>query len=140
MNSIDPSEALRWVVDYGIYMPGWLQIQDISAFCPRSYSNRFWEVATLIQKGLLIQALAALDIDEEKDEKNLDWADIGQYLNNQPEIAKRIASMHKPASRHKLISLLRSLSDPFTLVRTQWNELSKRPFCYPWPVWLDDQN
>eukprot|EP00930_Biecheleria_cincta_P056602 TRINITY_DN42680_c0_g1_i1.p1 TRINITY_DN42680_c0_g1~~TRINITY_DN42680_c0_g1_i1.p1 ORF type:complete len:549 (-),score=70.37 TRINITY_DN42680_c0_g1_i1:37-1683(-) len=81
-----------------------------------------------LNSGRLTEAVWAL---QGKEDANEDWSAIADEVDEQqPELAERLRhSLPKPASRADLTRVIGSLSEPFTLLRTELNGLIEYP---PW--------
>mmetsp|Transcript_35377 Transcript_35377/g.101620 ORF Transcript_35377/g.101620 Transcript_35377/m.101620 type:complete len:502 (-) Transcript_35377:33-1538(-) len=109
-NAMDAHSVLDSIVSYHVYSC------DSSSESP-AY-RRWWDVETLLKKGYLMEAVAALEAVIEDDIDGFDWVKISNSLFSvQPDLAQRLrASLPRPASRRDLLQVLASLSDPFTLL------------------------
>lgn len=124
-NNIDPHKALRAVMKYHIYGPSWFcECMESPGVGVPSHSQRFWDVVFYLNRGFLMPAIAALELEDQDNEEDTDWVDVAQHIIGiQPELAQCIVLVKRPASRRSLIQLLGSLGEPLTLLRTEMNGL-----------------
>mmetsp|Transcript_120645 Transcript_120645/g.336647 ORF Transcript_120645/g.336647 Transcript_120645/m.336647 type:complete len:469 (+) Transcript_120645:79-1485(+) len=127
-NHVDPHGLLTNIIKYHIYTPGqdsdnggWESFMWVGP----SRTQRWWDVEWYLNKGKLMEAVAALEAPGEEDVPGTDWADIAHGIaENQPSMAERLrCSLRRPACRSDLTRLLGSLAEPFTLVGTDLNGL-----------------
>jgi len=131
-NDMDPNAILGELIRYQVYTPAkdpwrgsdpWSHWSFKIELC--GCSCAWWDVEDALLSGRVMQAIAALEADERDGGEDMDWADIVHGLfKNQQDLAWRLKhGLRRPASRGDLIELLGSLSQPFTLLRTELNSL-----------------
>jgi len=131
-NSMNPHPLLEEIVKNHMYTPSGSWDTDIEGWENRSWvppalSERWQDVEYFLSDGRLMEAIAALEAAGSVDEENTNWSDIGNadsVVKCQPCLAKRLRGACKQQiSRSQMIQLIGSLSEPFTLVRTDLNGL-----------------
>lgn len=123
-NELDADKVLKEFIKYHVYCPeseNWREF----AWRPPTKKQRIEDVVEFLKKGKLMEAIAALEAEGEEENEDTDWSSIVQNLHQaQPMLAQRLKiCLHQPASRSTLIQALGSLSDPFTLIGTDLNNL-----------------
>merc|ERR1711862_158706 len=88
--------------------------------CSKTGRGLFPDVRWLLQRGRLMEAIAALETVQEEEHEGTDWATLSKPLYTiQPALSHQMRFVLKPCkTRKKLIQFLGSLWEPFTEVRT----------------------
>jgi len=115
-NSRDPYEMLDSVLRNSLY-------DTRQSFAP------WGDVGYYLNNGRLTEAMSTLDSHGAEDESDIDVSNLVDSLSaQQPALADRLtASLPRRASCADIIKLVGSLSNPFTLVKSELNGLLQYP-------------
>eukprot|EP00929_Paragymnodinium_shiwhaense_P007358 TRINITY_DN111262_c0_g1_i1.p1 TRINITY_DN111262_c0_g1~~TRINITY_DN111262_c0_g1_i1.p1 ORF type:complete len:503 (+),score=43.51 TRINITY_DN111262_c0_g1_i1:120-1628(+) len=129
-NSLNAENVLSSLVKHHVYAPcaeGWdgkqtrLEWNVIKPTTNMRWRDAVWS----LNKGRVMDAIAALEAEGAEDDEGWDWSDIAYYMAAlQPKLSQRMLSaLPRPATRRDLVPFLGSLSEPFTIIRTYMNGL-----------------
>lgn len=123
-NGLEAHSILQIVLKHQVYNP-----LDWTSGEPIDEARLWWLVEEFLCYGRVSHAVAALEATREEDNNGTDWNFIAAKIASyQPFLCERLkTALPKPASRSELIQVLVSLTDPFTLIRTDMNMLMEYP-------------
>lgn len=117
-NDTNADETLLRIINFHIYSPSddnWNY-----TWKPPTMEERRNDVQECLRRGNVMQAIAALEVKGKDDDEEIDWTELTPKVSEcQAMLGHRLrTSLQRPASRHDLINVLGSLSDPVTLLQS----------------------